>query len=214
MPAPVSEKPSLDDHALLEAWRGGDRDAAEQLLGRHFATVYRYFLARLGAHATSDAEDLTQRTFEACVVGRERVRTDMRAYLYGVARRLLMQEWKRRRVRGEVVTPSQAELEARGRTPSSALRRADAWELLSDALSGLPLEFSAVLERFYWEDKTIPEIEVDLGIAKGTVKSRLHRGKAMLRKELARLEANNPLRQSSLEIVDRRKDADDDGTPG
>lgn len=200
----LGQDSSITDHALLEAWRGGDRDAAEKLLGRHFATVYRYFLARLGSHATSDAEDLTQRTFEACVVGRERVRTDMRAYLYGVARRLLMQEWKRRRVRGEVITPSQADLEARGRTPSSALRRADAWELLSDALSELPLEFSSVLERFFLEEQSIAIIAEELGIAKGTVKSRLHRGKAMLRKELTRIESNTALRESSLEIVAKR----------
>ncbi|MBL4684050.1 MAG: hypothetical protein JKY37_05635, partial [Nannocystaceae bacterium] len=52
----MGDNASENDNALLEAWRGGDRDAAEQLLSRHFATVYRYFLARLGAHATSDAE--------------------------------------------------------------------------------------------------------------------------------------------------------------
>lgn len=206
----MSTEGSRRDHELLEAWRAGNRDAAEQLLAKHFSTVYRYFLARLGAHASSDAEDLTQRTFEACVVGRERVRTDMRAYLYGVARRLLMQEWKKRRVRGEVITPSQAELEARGRTPSSALRRADAWELLSDALSGLPLEFSAVLERFFLEEQSIASIAEELGIAKGTVKSRLHRGKAMLRKELERVESSSALRQSSLEIVARRRDGEEE----
>ncbi|MBL4685679.1 MAG: sigma-70 family RNA polymerase sigma factor [Nannocystaceae bacterium] len=140
------------------------------------------------------------------------MRTDVRAYLYGVARRLLMQEWKRRRVRGEVITPSQAELQARGRTPSSALQRADAWELLSDALSGLPLEFSAVLERFFLEEQSIATIAEELGVAKGTVKSRLHRGKAMLRKQLTALEVKDPLRQSSLEIVAARDDPDGSGS--
>ena len=206
----MGEESVDDDLQLLTAWRDGDRDAAERLLSRHFSSVYRYFLGRLGAHASSDAEDLTQRTFEACVVGRERVRTDLRAYLYGVARRLLMQEWKKRRVRGDVVTPSQAELEARGGTPSSALRRADAWDLLSDALTRLPLEFSAVLERFYLEEQSIATIAEELGVAKGTVKSRLHRGKAMLRKELERIEASAAMRQSSLHIVVSRSDDDDE----
>ena len=195
-----------DDLDLLDAWRNGDRDAAEALLSRHFSAVYRYFVARLGSAALSDAEDLTQRTFEACVVARERVKTDLRAYLYGVARRLLMQEWKKRRVRGDVVTPSQAGLAASGHTPSAALRRADAWDLLSDALSGLPLEFSSVLERFYLEEQSIATIAEELGIAKGTVKSRLHRGKAMLRRALQQADAGDKLRQSSLQIVDSRDD--------
>lgn len=191
-----------EDHdlALLERWRGGDARAAEHLLRRHFSTIYRYFVARLPRDAISDAEDLTQRTFEACVAGRDRVDGDLRAYLYGVARRLLADVHRKRAVRGVVVTPSSADLLASG-DPSAALRQADAWDVLSEALTRLPLEFSSVLERFFLEEQSIATIAAELGIAKGTVKSRLHRGKAMLRRALEASAAPSDALRGSLELV-------------
>jgi predicted DNA-binding protein YlxM (UPF0122 family) len=75
------------------------------------------------------------------------------------------------------------------------------------ALELLPLEFKAVLERFYWEEKTIPEIADDLGIAKGTVKSRLFRAKAMLKERLVNLGVPAHLRDSTVELLELRTQA-------
>ena len=199
-----------DDLVLLERWRTGDTAAAERLLMRHFSSVYRYFVARLGRNAMSDAEDLTQKTFVACVAGRDRVDGEMRAYLYGVARRMLADDHRKRSVRGLVVTPSAADLLASG-DPSVALRQADAWDLLSEALTQLPLEFSSVLERFYLEEQPIAVIAKELGVAKGTVKSRLHRGKAMLRRALEASDASRVTQRSSLELVAVRPVDEDAG---
>lgn len=201
----MGDASQTEDAALLDAWRGGDRDAGEQLLVRHFSTVFRYFRARLPASAVEDAEDLTQRTFEACVAGRERVHSDIRAYIFGVARRQLLREWKRRRVRGEAITPSQAELEAQQPGPSSAMRAADSWQVLSDAMSRMPVEFASVLERFYLESQTIEQIANELEIAKGTVKSRLFRGKAMLRKAIEAVESRPKIRETSFAHLDSRE---------
>src|SRR5690606_37561421 len=96
-----------DNAALLDAWRNGDADAGDELLRRHFVDVYRFFCGHLsGAGRGEDAEDLIQKTFEACIAGRDRVRGDFRAYLFGVARHQLWLEWERRRNRGDVLTPS------------------------------------------------------------------------------------------------------------
>lgn len=200
------------DVELLEAWRSGDAHSGDDLLRRHFVSVYRFFDANLGgAGVGADAEDLTQKTFEACIAGRDRVRTDFRAYLFGIARRQLMREWERRRSRGDQVTPSQAGIRDVRTSPSAAVARLDQQQLFVRALELLPLEFKAVLERFYWEDKTIPEIEVDLGIAKGTVKSRLFRGKAMLKERLTRLGVPTALRDSTLNLLEQKtKDIEPD----
>ena len=193
------------DVDLLESWRGGDSHAGDDLLRKHFVSVYRFFDANLGGSRVGvDAEDLTQKTFEACIAGRDRVKTDFRAYLFGIARRQLMREWERRRSRGEMITPSQAGIRDVRTSPSAAVARLDQQQLFVRALELLPLEFKSVLERFYWEDKTIPEIEVDLGIAKGTVKSRLFRGKAMLKERLTALGVPAHLRDSTLDILEQR----------
>jgi DNA-directed RNA polymerase specialized sigma24 family protein len=54
------------DIELLEAWRGGDRRAGEQLFERHYAAVARFFRNKL----EFGVDDLIQRTFLACVEGR------------------------------------------------------------------------------------------------------------------------------------------------
>ncbi|MCR9160578.1 MAG: RNA polymerase sigma factor [Nannocystaceae bacterium] len=193
------------DPDLLDAWRGGDTQAGDELLRKHFVSVYRFFDANLSnAHSGGDAEDLTQKTFEACIAGRDRVRTDFRAYLFGIARRQLMREWERRRARGEVVTPSQAGIRDVRTSPSAAVARLDVQQLFLRSLELLPLEFKAALELFYWEDRSIPEIAEELGIAKGTVKSRLFRGKAMLKDRLIALGIPAELRNSTVELIEQR----------
>jgi RNA polymerase sigma-70 factor (ECF subfamily) len=206
----VSEGPN--DLDLLDAWREGDTQAGDELLRRHFVGVYRFFDANLGASQVgSDAEDLTQKTFEACIAGRDRVRTDFRAYLFGIARRQLMREWERRRARGDQVTPSAAGIRDVRTSPSAAVARLDQQQLFVRALELLPLEFKAVLERFYWEDRTIPEIAEDLGIAKGTVKSRLFRAKAMLKERLMNLGVPAHLRESTVMLLEAKtQDLEDD----
>ena len=77
-----------DDLDLLEAWRAGDKEAAGTLLRRHFSRVFQFFRSKLDDHV----DDLTQRTFMACVEARERLRPEVsfRAYLLGIARKQLL----------------------------------------------------------------------------------------------------------------------------
>lgn len=178
-----------DDGALLEAWRRGDKAAGEELFRRHFEAVRRFFAKNLRASGGADAEDLTQRSFEACVTGRDRVQGDFRGYLFGVARRQLFGELKHRSVRGDTVTPSHAGIRDVHTSPSGAVARIDDQKIFRVALEGLPPEFRAVIERFYWEEQPITTIAQQLGVAAGTVKSRLFRGKALLRERLAQLRA-------------------------
>lgn len=74
-----------DDFALLRAWQAGDRAAGEELTHRYYERVLRFFALK----AEFFAQDLTQRTFLACVqaAASDRVATSFRAYLFGVARR-------------------------------------------------------------------------------------------------------------------------------
>ena len=80
--------PRVDSDAeLLERWRDGDEEAASKLIRRHFSRVYGFFRSKLDDHV----EDLTQRTFMACVEAKERLGPDtsFRAYVLGTARRQL-----------------------------------------------------------------------------------------------------------------------------
>jgi RNA polymerase sigma factor (sigma-70 family) len=197
-----------EDGALLDAWRRGDKAAGEELFRRHFVAVYRFFAKNLRASGrAADAEDLTQRSFEACVTGRDRVQGDFRGYLFGVARRQLFVEFKQRHARGETVTPTDAGIRDVHTSPSGAVARLDEQKIFLVALEGLPSEFRTVIERFYWEEQPINAIAQELGIALGTVKSRLFRGKALLRERLAELRAPPEVRDSATRVFEEKLSA-------
>jgi DNA-directed RNA polymerase specialized sigma24 family protein len=77
-------------------------------------------------------------------------------------------------------------------------------------LEGLPLEYAAVLVRFFWEERTIAEIAADLGIAEGTVKSRLFRGKALLKERLLEMALPPDLREQATSRLEARAVEDDE----
>lgn len=194
---------TLDDATLLTAWRSGDTAAAGQLLQRHFIAVYRFFAANLAQSGSgADPDDLTQRTFEACIKRKDAVQTDFRSYLFGVARNLLYDEWRRRKAGGPTQTPSEAAIQDVRTSPSAAVARLDEQRLFVAQVQQLPQEFRSVIELFFWEDRAVNDIAAHLGIPVGTVKSRLFRGRAMLRDGLLSSGAPADLRSMALARLD------------
>jgi len=202
----VSSEPS--DVELLQRWRAGDTAAANVLLRRHFAAVFRYFDAHVRG---ADVEDLTQRTFEACVEFRDRLRDDasLRAYLMGIARKQLLKHLERKRPRGHEVPHSQVDLVDIRTSPTGVLARLDQQRVFLDALLPLAPEYREVIELYFWQDRKIPEIAAALEIAVGTVKSRLHRGKAAMRAAIEAMGIAPQLRAGTLGELDSRPIDDD-----
>lgn len=99
-----------------------------------------------------------------------------RAWLFAVARNLVIDDRRSARHRHERTTEVLPETVAADRTDAVL----DAW-LVSDALAELSEAHRAVVVRAYWGGAAVAEIAADLDIAPGTVKSRLHYGLRALR---------------------------------
>jgi RNA polymerase sigma-70 factor (ECF subfamily) len=178
------------DGELLDAWAAGDQAAGSELFARHLAAVLRVFRYK----ADDAIEDLVQRTFLACVERRDRLEDRMRfrAYLLGIARIELLRHLERRAgPRGRLET-LETSLHDLGPTPSTlaSLRRDQA--VLVEALRRLPLDFQIALELYYWEGLSGPELAEVLGVAEGTVRSRLRLGRQQLKEALASLGVERP----------------------
>lgn len=173
----------LTDSELLTAWRGGDDDAAQQLVERHFDALCRFFRSKLG----DDVDDLIQRTFLDCVESRDRIsQPSFRAYLFGVARNRLFDHLRaaHRRPTDAIGSHSMADL----RTGlSQAFAQQHTAQLVTRALQTLPLDFQITLELAYWEELRGAEIAAALGVSEHTVRSRLSRGRAMLKTAVTKL---------------------------
>ncbi len=184
------------DLELLEAWRQGDRDAGSQLFERHFDSICRFFANKVDR----DVDDLVQRTFAACVEGKERFRgqSTFRTYLFGVAHNVLrsgIRKRQRERERFDLGVSSVFDL---GMSPTVLVAKRKEQDLTLQALRHIPVELQVVLELYYWEDMTAAELGLVLEIPEGTVRGRIRRAKQLLGEQLERLAENDALLQSTM----------------
>ncbi len=185
-----------DDFELLEAWRGGDIRAGNELFDRYFDKIYRFFRTKVA----DGAEDLVQQTFMACVQSRDRFRGDatFQTYLYTAARSKLYTYLKRRRRERERVDWGVTSCADLGISPSGVMARNEQQQLLLMGLRRLPVDMQIALELFYFEQIRGPELAALLGIPEGTVRSRIRRGRDLLRARLEELVASPETIESTM----------------
>jgi RNA polymerase sigma-70 factor (ECF subfamily) len=169
------------DRDLLTAWGGGDLQAGRALFDRHFDSLHRFFHTK----TENGVEDLIQQTLLACVEGRARFRGDssFRTYMFQVARFQLYAHYRARNREREFDCNLLSATEL-AESPSAALVRQEDARLLLQALRTIPIDAQMVLELWFWEELTGPEIAEVLGIAEPTVRSRLRRALERLREQL------------------------------
>lgn len=197
----MGDPTAVDDFELLEAWSRGDASAGDRLFRRHALSVLRFFRSKV----PDVAEDLTQRTLLACVEATERFRkaASFRAYLFGIARNQLLMHLRRASAlkdRFELMTHSVVDT---GNGAPVLVARREEQRIVLDALRRIPVDFQIALELFYWEEMPIAEIAQVLGVAPGTVKSRLSRAREMMRDQLAALTDSRQLLESTAGELDK-----------
>lgn len=198
---PEPSVPMMDDAALLAAWAQGDRPAGAALVERHYDSVVRFFRNKAG----DEADDLVQRTFLATAeaAGRFRGQGSVRAWIFGIARNVLF-EHIRRRVKDGRADPdfrASALVDLAPGVSTIAARRADQRVLLQ-ALQRVPLELQVLLELYYWENLGVEELGQVLEIPTGTVKSRLHRARGLLRDAIEKVPASTQDTQSARFLLE------------
>ena len=179
----------MDDDELIAAMAGGDDRALRELFSRHAP----WLAARLrGVLPASEVEDVLQETFLAVWRGAKRYRPEPGAsaggWVWGIARRQAAQ-WLRRRGPAELLLPA---LEAAdgahpGDPAEAVLSRAE----VACAVSALGPEGGVARETWrlmYVEDRSVAEVAELMGVPEGTVKSRAHRARELMRAALRRHE--------------------------
>ncbi len=197
-----------DDAELLEAWRGGDKQAGAELFERHFETVRRFFVNKV----SDSVEDLVQQTFLACVARRDSISPgSFRGYLYAVARSKLYDHFRAGMRAVEPLDPERSSVVDLGFSPSEVLRAREDQQLLLQALRHLPIDLQIALELYYFERVRGKELEVALGLPGGTVRSRIRRGLEQLRRRVDQLAKNPALRRESAATIDAWARSIDEG---
>lgn len=188
------------DLELLSAWGAGDKTAGDALVARYFDAVYRFFRSKV----SGDVEDLVQRTFLNLLEEHAAVYTpSVRSFLFRIARNRLFDHFRRQQRRPTDLLGSRSVAEL-GLGISGRVASAETREIVIAALQTLPLDFQMTLELAYWEGLTGQEIAAALEVSPNTVRSRLSRGRLMLREALEKQVASPDLLAQSLRAIDLR----------
>ncbi|HET7691014.1 MAG TPA: RNA polymerase sigma factor SigE [Nocardioidaceae bacterium] len=158
----------------------------EEIVAQHSARVYRLAYRLTGN--PHDAEDLTQEVFV-------RVFRSLSSYtpgtfegwLHRITTNLFLDQARRKaKIRFDALAEdADQRLPGRALSPDLALMDMHFDDDVEAALAALPPDFRAAVVLCDIEGLTYDEIADVLGLKLGTVRSRIHRGRSMLRKALA-----------------------------
>jgi RNA polymerase sigma-70 factor (ECF subfamily) len=184
------------DAALVAELQAGSEAAFAYLLGVYQNPIFNLIAHILGNH--SDASDVLQDVFLKVFRGIRQFHGDssLKTWIYRIAVHEASnhrRSWLRHRLRevfsldggslGPVLTLVGRQEDRN--TPYQMLEQSERQDLVRRAVASLAEPYRTVVVLREIEDMSYEEIAVLLGIADGTVKSRLMRGRQLLRRKLA-----------------------------
>ncbi len=173
------------DEALLAAARGGDEESFLALYERHHAYLFRFGCRLLGsAHA---AEDAVHDCFVELIErpGFDPARGPLRNYLYGAVRHRAHRQFRRAGREVELDEDGEGRAGPGSSGPLETLLAGELDEAVRAAVLSLPPLQREALVLFEYEDLSLAEIAEIVSTDVGTIKSRLWRARANLRRRLA-----------------------------
>lgn len=182
------------DEMLVRRARSGDRAAAGALVRRYEDRIFALALAKL--RSREDAEDVTQEVFVKAFAALERFRGGCAFYtwLYQIALNRCMDVQRRRQRKPSPLSLADPFLQEPGREPVDASCDRDPYSgavreevcgAVQAAIDSLPERLRLAVILHDLEGMTEREVGALLGCPAGTIKSRLHRARGLLRNELA-----------------------------
>jgi RNA polymerase sigma-70 factor (ECF subfamily) len=179
--ASTPEHDAAYDEWLVIRCQLGERDAFDPLIARWHPALCRY-ASRVGGDRdrTGDiVQDVWLRVLRGLPALRDPSR--FRPWLFGIARRVLMD-----RLRVRYAEPRFEDLDDSNLPDITDDSRDEDVSAMTSELAALPPVEREVLELFYLEELTLAEVADVTAVPIGTVKSRLHRARQMMREALTR----------------------------
>lgn len=173
------------DDQLMQRVRGGDEAAFAEIVDRYKDSLINYLthLVRSRERAEEVAQDAFVRLYRNASKYKEQER--LGPYLFRIATNLVVTE-ARRQKRWNLLLPRLHASSRQSAPPADTPVLADEIQRqVNAALERLPVKYGAPLVLFEIEEWSYEEIARALEIRSGTVKSRISRARALMRRHLA-----------------------------
>lgn len=170
------------DTALIQQMAAGDVAALDELYTRHGASILNYITTI--THDRGAAEEVLQDVMLAAWEHAAGFRGDskVRTWLLSIARNRAINAQRRSSPQFVMLDESASAFDT---TPLERVERRSQEQMLRAAIRQLPPFHQEILTLVFYHQLSGAEVAQVLGVNLGTVKSRLHRAKDLLRRVLA-----------------------------
>lgn len=191
-----------EEKRLVKKVQAGSQEAFGRLYDTYIDSIYRFIY--LKTSSKEDAQDLTSqvflKTWEAIPEAKPRGKLstgksirNFRAFLYQIARNLVIDYWRERGQKGDVlgkaadIAETAAVIEDESQNLEEKLKFASDIAQVKEALDKVKGDYKDVIIWYYLDELSIPEIAQILGKSKGAVRVMMHRGLNALRATMSRI---------------------------
>jgi RNA polymerase sigma-70 factor, ECF subfamily len=174
----------VEDHALIDALRSGDREAFGWLVEREGTSVFRACMRILGRAA--DAEDVAQESFVMAYrsISGFRGEGSLRGWLLRIATRQALRRLSQRHPTADLDAVPEPRLADTAAEPGRLVGRAEDRATVRRAVADLPEPYREVVALRFFGDLSLAEVAEATGRPLNTVKTHLRRGLERLRPTL------------------------------
>lgn len=169
----------VDDAALLRKACKGQEAAFSELYARYQRRIHQYAARMCG----SAADDVVQETFLAILKadGYDPSKGTVAGYLFGIARHQIIRSLRKQGVSVvDLVDAGAFEVAAMQDTPFELAARGQTVESVRRAIQSLPPVYREVVVLYELQDMDYATVAAVIACPIGTVRSRLHRARALL----------------------------------
>ncbi|WP_088006661.1 RNA polymerase sigma factor SigW [Indiicoccus explosivorum] len=179
----------------VERVRKGDRDAYADVVEIYQNQLFQICYRMLGNR--HEAEDIAQEAFARAYFNIHTFDTNRKfsTWLFRIATNLCIDRIRKKKpdyhldaeVKGTEGLTMYSHIAAEDRLPEEELLTMEVQERVQYEISCLPEKYRAAIVLKYMEELSLAEISEILDLPVGTVKTRIHRGREALRKQLSNL---------------------------
>ena len=186
--------PKLSDHQLIEATKSGDEAAFGEIMNRYRSPITNYLYRFLNDY--EEAVDLAQETFVRVYFAIDRYHTGFAfsTYIYRIATNLAISEIRRRKRRRLLSLTGLFQNEDGADTefqppderpgPEAELADDERSRVIQKAIAALPEKYRVPVVLRDIDGRTYEEIAEIMQLGLGTTKSRISRGRSLLKEKL------------------------------